>query len=263
MMHLAFSQDAQMDGARRVRTARFERRPALPVSAACLVANSVREALGGLYSTPLHVRLFEPLIPTPQAWEAIARDAMLFRISGARNDTVVIVRRADAVALATHAFGEAEREARALSPIERRVFERAVSAIASGCAAVGGGGACEPASSATGLVTFFELQVDRPFYARIGIGLSRDPLPEARSEMRLDDLLDVRIDLTVMAGCEPLEAGDVALLEPGALVPMTRERGFAGTIFAAGRPLASGECGVRNGRYAFAVEAVHNDERGL
>ncbi|MEO9169875.1 MAG: hypothetical protein ABI282_00945 [Candidatus Baltobacteraceae bacterium] len=244
----------------------FEKRSMLPVSAACLVANAAREALGALFGAPLHLRLFEPVLPSPQAWAEIARDAMLYRVRGVRADAIIVVRPSDAVALATHAFGESECAARPLSQMERMVLERAVRAIAGSCAPVCGISNDAPdlaiAEQIAGFVTYIELQIESPVRARIGIGLSKDPRPEACAGVRVEDLLDLQIDLALRTEGRFCEAMALATLEPEAIVPITNERAIRGTLYLAGRPLASGECGVREGRYAIAVDLLERSERG-
>ncbi|MDQ2866222.1 MAG: FliM/FliN family flagellar motor switch protein [Candidatus Eremiobacteraeota bacterium] len=265
MKYLTFAPDYERSDSRTIRAARFEERSLFPISAACLVANAVREALGALYGTPLQVRLFEPAIPSPDAWRAIVCDALIYRLHGIANDAMIAIRRSDAVALAAHAFGESDGGVRTLSAMERQVFDRAVAAIALGCASACGAGAearPQAVASAAGFVTYFELQIERPLRARVGIGLIRDSQPEARGALRLDDLLDVRIEVALRVQSASMNACDIALLEPGAVVPMTEERAVRGTVLLAGTAVAVGECGVRDGRYAITIEAIRNEERG-
>lgn len=264
MMALTFAPQGELVETRHVRRARFEERSMLAVSAAVLVANAARESLGALYGAPLHVRLFEPTIPAPQAWNAIGSGALVYRMRGARGDAAIVIRGADAVALATHAFGESDASDRPLSPMERTVLERAVNAVADGCSVVcgplDGPARLAPELGANGFVTYFELQIERPIRARIGVALAQDPSPETRSEVRLEDLHDVRVEVAVRTEEAFVAAGDLATLEVGAIVPITRERAFRGSLFLAGRPLCGGECGVRDGRYALAIGSYQNDE---
>ncbi|MDP9110477.1 MAG: FliM/FliN family flagellar motor C-terminal domain-containing protein [Candidatus Eremiobacteraeota bacterium] len=264
---MTFAPQWTLAGSRRVRETRFDVRSLLPLNAACLVANSVREGLATLYGSPVHLRLLEPALPTGDAWAVVARDAFVYSIKGSRNGAAIVIRPQDAVALAAHAFGEAESEARPLSVMETRVLERAVLAIANACAAVCGAYGDSPALEAIGVLdgfaTYFELQTERPVRARIGIALSRDPQPVAQAGVRLEDLLDLDVELAVRIEGSDVPAGDLAMLEPGALVPITKERALCGTVFLAGRPLASGECGVRDGRFALAIVHPQKVERGI
>ena len=265
MKCLTFERTAVLEGVRPFRAARFEERSMLPVSAACLVANATREALAALYGEPLHLRVFEPVIPAPEAWKAIGNDALFYRVRGKHNDATIVLRPVDALSLAGLAFREAGMASRALSRLERRVLDRAAGIIATACAPVCGVRDPQPPDPVPGIdgcVTFFEMQIERPVCARIGIALSREPLAEARGSLTIEDLLDVQIELTVETAAARLKASDLALLGAGALVPMTERRALRGALYAAGRPLASGECGVMNGRFALAVDVHEHDEGG-
>jgi len=70
---LGFEPLATVIDGRRIRKMRFESRSALPISAACVVANGVRELLGELIGAALSLRLLVPLLPDVRAWNAIAR----------------------------------------------------------------------------------------------------------------------------------------------------------------------------------------------
>ncbi|MBV8490591.1 MAG: hypothetical protein JO199_08680, partial [Candidatus Eremiobacteraeota bacterium] len=106
MRSLAFERTGARVGGRTIRRARFERRSMLPVGAACLVAASVRESLASAWGRATVVRLFEPAIPSPSAWEAIASGAAIYRVRGDACDAAIVLRPPDAAALAAAAFGE-------------------------------------------------------------------------------------------------------------------------------------------------------------
>jgi hypothetical protein len=254
---LGFTSDGAILGGRRVRALAFQERSQLPVSAVCVVASGVREVLGGLIGETVALKLYEPAIPSPAAWPAIVRDATIFRVRGTRADAAVILRAGDAAALAAAAFGEHEANAGGLSALERTVLERTVRAIATQFGPICGVGTPAPQidvlHDARGFTTFFELQLEHPVRARIGIALSRDPLPESHSGISRDDLLDLELELAVRFDLGDYPAVALAALEPGALLPLT---GGArrGTLCIAGSPLAHGECGVNGSRYALLID---------
>jgi hypothetical protein len=253
---LGFSRSAQWAGSRRIRTLTFEERSMLPVSAACVVASGVREALASLFGEAVDLKLYEPTIPQPSAWNAIVRDATVYRVRGTAIDAAVIVRPEDASALAAAAFGEHEARAATLSMLERTVLERTVRAMA-----MQFGPICGTAGELTvdaqldvrTLRTFFELQVERPVRARIGVALSRDPLPDAHPGVTVDDLFDLEVELGVKVDLGVHTAADVGALEPGSILPIP-EGALRGTLLLAGRPLAAGECGVYGQHYALAID---------
>ncbi len=232
----------------------------LPASAACVVANGVRETLTALLGAPVTLRLFEPVIPDPCAWDAIARDATMYRVRGSVADAAIVLRASDAIALAGAVFGEpAAREARALSPIERDVVDRAAGAIAANLIAVCGareGRVVERVAMIHGFVTFFEVSIESPVEARIGIALSRDPTPEPRGGLELAHLADVRVRTFAAIDLGSARAAAVGAIGVGAILPIQSGDLRRCTLAVAGRRLASGACGVRNGRYAIAADTV-------
>ncbi len=232
-----------------------------------MVANGVRETLTQLYAAAANVQVFEPVIPSPQSWETITRDAMLFRIRGAATDVVVVLRPRDALALTAFAFGEVSSQLRPLSPIESTVLERAVRAIAATCTAICGISSdvltIERVFTIAGFASFFELQLVRPVEARIGFALAKEPIHQAQAQLRIEDLLDIQVELSLHSEAVDGLTADLASLELGAIVPITKDRGMRGALLLAGTPLARGECGVQDGRFALAIGASTNDERSL
>jgi hypothetical protein len=245
---------------RRIRRARFDLRSALPISAACVVANGVRETLGALLGRPAGMRLFEPSIPSPSAWLAIARDARLYRVRGNVADAAIVLRPADAIALAAALFGEACAEpgsARALSPIECDVMDRMATAIAANFGAVCGTRESQKAeriATIGGFVTYFELFVDEPVVARIGVGLSREPGPAPRGHVEVGQLGDVRLKTFASIQAGKLEAAAIVRLAVGTIVPIPPAAFDRCNLMAHGRRIARGTCGVHNGRYALTVQ---------
>jgi len=61
-----------------VREPRFVPRVSIPLEAACLVANGVREALRELMGANCELSLGQPAALTPAAWAQLACESMLF-----------------------------------------------------------------------------------------------------------------------------------------------------------------------------------------
>lgn len=255
---LAFERKATMVGRRRVRRAFFERRSCLPVSAACVLANGVREALSALLAAPVRLRLLEPIVPEPDAWNAIAQGAQLFGVRGSVCDAAFVLRRPDALALASCAFGEEGGPSRGLSALEQEVLIRALRGIA-GCLANVCGRDVSPLErilDIRGYTTYFELLLEQPAFARIGVALSRDPIIRGGATLRLEHLLDVEIEVSADFGWGILPAAAVLDLRAGANVPMTTRIGQPGRLRIGGAAVARGECGVLDGRHALIVTTV-------
>lgn len=256
MKTLAFERTVEVVNGRRVRRASFVRRSSLPVSAACVVANGVRETLSAVLPAPVSLRLLEPAIPDAGAWAAICDGARMYGVRGAIADAAFILRPADALALAAAAFGESPHEDRALSPLEREVVMRALRTAAGALSSVCGRelSPLEPILDVRGYVTYFELLVERPTPLRMGIALSRDPAPLAAAALRIEDLLDVQVELGVQFARGSIDAAAFLDLRPGANVPMKTRVGEPALLVAAGTVLARGECGALGERNALIVK---------
>jgi hypothetical protein len=245
--------------ARKVRRARFEARSSLPISAACVVANGMRETLSSLLGGAVVLRLFEPAIPAPHAWPAILRDARLYRVPGKVADAAVVLRTGDAAALAAALFGESPGVVeRALSPIECDVVDRTVNAIAANLGAVCGareGHSVERVATLDGFVTYFELLIEEPVASRVGIALSREPSAEPRVCLEARHLAGVRLTTLASLDLGKIEAANVARLAVGATIPIDPAELRRCSLTAHGRRLARGSCGVRHGKYAFYTDA--------
>ncbi len=256
----AFEHGSQATAAKRVRRARFEARSSLPISAACVVANGIRETLSSLLGGSVSVRLFEPTIPGPHMWPAILRDARIYRVRGSVADAAVVLRAPDALPVAAALFGESPCAVaqRALSPIECDVVDRMINAVAANLGAVCGsleGHTVERVGALDGFVSYFELLIEKPVAARIGIALSREPSPEARGSLELRHLGAVRLTASASLDLGETEAAAVARLVVGAMIPVEPAKLNRCSLTAQGRRLARGACGVRHGRYAFCADA--------
>ena len=247
---LAFAPPVEMTDGRRVRSMRFEERSTLAVSAACVVANSMRDALTSAFAVPVELRLFEALIPSHQGWQAIMRDAMVYTAPG----IAMIVRPKDAQAFARAAFGEFGGPERTLSAMESAVLDRIVATLGPACSGVATGSPQFHRTHANRqYVTYFEMQIETPARFRIGVALEAEPTIQTRATLGVEALLDVQLELCVQSAPTTMLAAQVAALEPGAVVPMTDTKRSAFTLVLAGRPLASGECGVQGDRFAMRV----------
>jgi len=261
---LAFDKACRQNDAangRRVRRARFETHSSLPIGAACVVANAVRETLSSLLAAPVIMRLVEPAVPPPVAWKAIERDARLYCVRASIADAAIIVKRPDAIALAAALFGESSTcaEERALSPLECDVLDRLVGVIATNLSAVCGardGHSVERVAAIDAFTTYFDLLVDEPVHGRIGIALSREPSAESGPKLDVAHLAGVRLKPRAFLALGTMEASAIARFDVGSIVSMSAATFERGVLSLAGRRLAAGACGVTNGRFALSVAAV-------
>jgi hypothetical protein len=112
--------------------ARFVPRASIPLGAACLVANGIRETLRELFGERCELGIGEPAAIGREAWQTLSQDAYCFLTCGRQTDIVLVVAAADARVLVARAFGESDLSASpALSTLEVHALER----IAARCAA--------------------------------------------------------------------------------------------------------------------------------
>ena len=245
----------------RIRRVTFGARSALPTSAACVVANGIREALASLLGAAVEVGISEPVIPGESAWVHILHDATVYRVAGAVADAAIVLRCNDAFALIGALFGEPvhAQTRRELSPIENDVLDHTARAMASHLGALCGArdtNAVERMQSLGRFSTYFEILIESPLTARIGIALARDPQfpPQLRLEIAHLAAVALRVRATMRLGA--LRAGEAAALRSGAYVSLSADSMQRCTLYAGGRLLMRGSCGVRNGHYAVTIAAV-------
>ena len=258
MNALGFERCGALRSGRRIRRARFERRSLLPVSAASLVANSMRETLAAMLGVPVTLRLLEPSIPDPGAWAAITEGAQAFAVRASLCEASLVLRPRDALSLAAAAFGEPDVGERPLSVIENRAVERIAGSLAASLSAVCGTAASAPERRASldGFVTYFELLLERPVQARIGVALSKEPATPPVPGIRLEHLLDVEVELSAVLASGSLRASQLLDLGPGAEVPMKTKMGEPGLLRLGDTVVGKGECGALGGRSAMVLSWV-------
>jgi hypothetical protein len=247
-----------------VRSARFEERSLLPASAVCLVAGAVRERLAALFGAPVVVRLLEPQIPAAHAWKTILRGAILYRVRGCACDAAIVLRPADAAAFASAAFGESLARAapeRKLSPMERVALDRMAAAIAGTLGSVCGERdphetRVESVARLERAVTYFELSLEQPIEARVGVALSRDPAPEPSCALGREEVAGLPLRAVGRMELGKFAAHCVASLSPGQILPIPRSSESRASLRVGGQLLARGSCGVAGDRYALEIEGM-------
>ncbi len=252
------SPQLQSDG-RIVRTPLFTPRSTLPLSAACLVANGVREALSRLLAMELDVDLIEPAIPGAQERRVLLDGAIVFRVRGRICDGFVIVRAADARRLVALAFGEADRSERdPLSEIERATLERIASGLVPLCNTLCGtlGPVTRESSdrAACDMATYFEVRTTGSLRIAVGFALTRDPVEEVTDRVTLDDLADVELTGAVEFGRGNLGVPAFSRLATGATIVLETSLGDPGRLRFGDVAFGRGTCGVKNGRSAFVFD---------
>lgn len=263
MTVLTFDATPVMRNGKRVRRSDFIRRSALPLSAACLIANSMRERLAEMFGADVSLRLLEPQVPDASAWQAIEREALIFVVSGAPCEAAFVLRPADALAFASGVFGERTSDARKLSFLERGVLERAVDALVQALAPVCGPRAARLATRTTGIAgyaSYFEVLLEKPVAARIGVAVSRDPDARKGMCLRPSDLSGVRLPLRVELGSCPVDPATFLHLRPGFRLRLQTRAGDAASLKLNGRTVARGDAGAYRGVAALLVRSGPGDD---
>jgi hypothetical protein len=244
-----------------LRAAEFVPRSTLPLSAACVVANGVRETLSRTLLCELDVRLMEPSIPAPAVRAVLLAGAVVLRVRGRLADAFVLVRPADARRLVALAFGEADRrDDAALSAIERVTLERVLLGLVplcnSLCGTVGAITRELPERVEAELVTYFEARVVGREPLAIGFGLTRDPAEDVCDCIALEALADVELRGRVEAGAGLVAARDFARLTAGSTLALDAVREGCGVLRFGDVAFARGTCGVSSGRAALRIETA-------
>jgi len=254
---LSFARFSSIIEGRRIRLSLFQSRSTLPVSAACLVANAARQTLSELFALPISLKLIEPILPDSAGWESIGAQALVFTVRGTHSDAAIVLRGQDALALVCAALGEQSDEPRGLSAIENELAARIASALrgalASICGSIGSD-RIERVNSLEGYLTYFELIVETPVQARIGIALAREPQSQIVPAIKPDDVRNIHVRLTVEIAHAHLPAAAIASLRIGDTVKLDSAIGEAAHLCAGGSVFARGQCGHQGLRRALAVQ---------
>jgi flagellar motor switch/type III secretory pathway protein FliN len=245
-----------------VRPARFVPRASIPLSAACLVANGLRETLRELFTEGCEVTIGEPAAINAAAWSALSSAAHCFLTCGRQTDVVLVVPEVHARTLVLRAFGEGEAGgATALSTLEIEAVER----IAARCAAAfdplyaerRGPSRRVSAGSLPVCVAYFDVRVQAPIAIDIGIGIVRE-LPGRGSAGGFPAALLGRVPLELAAevASGTIDVATLLDLVPGDIVLLETQVGSAAALKIDGRSFARGRGGVSAGRYSFEVQAI-------
>jgi hypothetical protein len=234
-------------GPRGVRRATFVRRPRIPLDAACVVANGVRESLRGMLGEACSVAMGEPVAIDAAAWTVLIRDALVFATPGRATDVAFVLGRTDARTLVDAAFGEEGSHRGAWSTLEHGAVERIVARCASACdvlcAERRGPTHAADAGRLPPCVAFFDVRVTAPVRFTLGVGLLRA-------------LAAVPLTVQVILGTGQLSARRLLELRPGDLVALGTKVADEGELNVAGQRVAGGICGAVRGRAAFIVRSL-------
>lgn len=254
---LTFGAPFGLPDGRVVRTCAFVPRSNLPLSAACLVANGVRETLARLLASEIEVELFEPAIPGARERALLLAGAIVYRVRGRIGDGFVIVRAADARMLVARAYGERTGNG-ALSEIETATLERIVLAMVplcnTLCGTLGPVARDSAERAACDIATYFEVRTTGSERIAIGFALTKDPPETVDERITLADLADVELRGSVAFACGTLAVPAFSRLCAGATIALDTPLGGTGTLHFGDVVFARGTCGARDGRSAIRFD---------
>ncbi len=259
---LAFGAPCALEDGRTVRSCAFVPKSNLPLSAACLVANGVREALARLLASEVDVELFEPAIPGASERRLLLEGAIVYRVRGRIGDGFVIVRPSDARTLVARAYGEDDRTTQApLSDLEMATLERIVHSIVPLCNTLCGtlGPVTRESAerAACDMATYFEVRTTGRERIAIGFALTKDPPETVDERIVLGDLLEIELGASVEFGAGILAVPAFSRLAPGATIVLDTALGGTGVLRFGDVIFARGTCGARDGRSAIRFDTDH------
>jgi flagellar motor switch/type III secretory pathway protein FliN len=247
---------------RGVRSARFVPRTSIPVSAACLVANGLRETLRELLGERCELTIGEPAAIGPDAWATLSREALCFLTYGRQTDIVLVVSNDHARTLVLRAFGEGEVfGAPALSALELQAVERIAARCASAfdplCAERRGTSQRVSAPALPTCVAYFDVRLQTPIAIEIGVGIVRElPDPGPAGRFPASHLACVPVDVRAEFASGTIDIATLLGLERGDIINLETQVGAAAALKIGDRYFASGSGGVSGGRYSFEVHTV-------
>lgn len=261
---LRFANEPEEVGGRAVRIAHFEPVSNVRVSMVIEMANNASDQLSRLFDAPLTVDVFEPVVVPTESQPALFGDAVVFRAHGRDCDVLIVYRDADARRILTFAFGERDDATPTLSAIEEQVLERMAREIgmlcAPFCGEVYGFGRSFARMEQHTCATYFELRLGAPIDAVVGIGLSKDPAQEV--DQRVDPMMlnEVKLDVRARLARLAVPARSLSQIAVGSVVTFESKLSDLAELRIGRSVIAMGECGVRDGNFAFSV--VPNDMTG-
>jgi hypothetical protein len=248
-------------GARTVRELHPADRSTLPLSAACLVANGVREQLTRLLGVEHDVELVEPSIPRHEVRRTLFGGALAMRVRGRLGDVFLIVRASDARRLVGVAFAEGARSPdEPLSDIELRTMHRIMEALLPLCAPLCGNVLRAqhdlPERVVHECVGYFEVRTVAASPFAIGFALTFDPPGDVGPRVALGDIRALSVPVAARVDAGELTLAAVSTLAIGDVVPLQDGFDARATLCVGNIPFARGCCGIRSGRLAFELDRV-------
>jgi flagellar motor switch/type III secretory pathway protein FliN len=249
-----------------VRALRFWPRSSIPLEAACVVANGLRETLRELFGETCELVVGEPCAVGTDAWRVLAHDALLFLTRGRQTDIVLVIPRADARRLVLAAFGETAPAPQPNEPLDRDCSAlelQAIERIAARCAPAFDPLCAERRSPSRPVAhgevprcaAYFDVRVHAPAPLVLGVAIVRAlPDPGPAAGLSAGALDAVPLTLRVVFATGRVDAGSFLRWRTGDVVPFDTTIGSAARLDLAGRAFACGAPGRCGSRAALRLD---------
>jgi hypothetical protein len=249
-----------------VRALRFCRRSSIPLEAACVVANGLRETLRELLGEACELVVGEPCALGAGAWRVLAQDALLFLTRGRQTDIVLVIPRADARRLVLRAFGESAPAPQCGEPLERDCSAlelHAIERIAARCAPAFDPLCAERRSPSRAVApgevpvcaAYFDVRVHAPAALVLGVAIVRAlPDPGSSGGLAPAALDAVPLPVRVIFASGHVAAERFLQWQLGDVVAFETPLAAAATLEVGGHAFACGSPGARGARAALRID---------
>lgn len=249
-----------------VRALRFWPRSSIPLEAACVVANGLRETLRELFGETCELVVGEPCAVGTDAWRVLAHDAFLFLTRGRQTDIVLVIPRGDARRLVLAAFGESAPAPQPNEPLDRdcsalelhaieRIAARCAPAFDSLCAERHSPSRPVAHAEVPRCAAYFDVRVHAPTSFVLGVAIVRAlPDPGPASGLRAGALDAVPLPLRVVFAAGHVDAGTFLRWRTGDVVALDTAIGSAARLEVGGRAFACGAPGASGSRAALLLD---------
>ncbi len=191
----------------------------------------------------------------------VIRGSIAFVIEASERNAILLLSEEHAHRLAAYAFSEKTPTSKAgLSVIEERLIERVVREIATLCTPFTGsqsGVTVATIDDVMACTTHFILRLGSPMEIAILVGLTEEPPLPPGPPLSPDALRDVAVTANVEFASAILKAGQIAALRVGSIIEFDTSLDDPAFLRIDQTTIASGACGMCEGRPAFFVQQEH------
>jgi flagellar motor switch/type III secretory pathway protein FliN len=224
-------------------------------------ATASSERLSELFGKEIRTRASEPRNGAMDFDPNVIRGSIAFAIEAQQRNAILLLSEEHARRLAAYAFSEKSPAPKVgLSVIEERLVERVVRELSTLCTPFTG--PQEKINVATiddvmACTTHFILRIGSPMDVAILVGLTEEEEPPQGPPIDPQMLRDVTVTANVEFASAILKASQIAALRIGSVIEFSTSLDDAAFLRIDSTTIASGACGMCDGRPAFFVQQQH------